>query len=155
MHFTDDSLFAPDAQVPLFYNGTIHKTLTHCMLYARFMGVNDRYAEIIQKTEAVFFARKKAALRCARPQRENWRSEEREVLMCALESKVEMNADLQEQLLSTGDEMIVYVSDDPNMRALAVNSRDGTGDNMLGRLLVDLRTKIRERERRRKETALC
>jgi len=75
-----------------------------------------------------------------RPLRRDWESVKDQVMREALAAKFEQHPELAELLLSTGDEPLVEHTTNDNYWA---DGGDGSGKNMLGRLLVELRTRLR------------
>lgn len=78
-----------------------------------------------------------------RPLRRDWESVKDEVMRRAVLRKFELHADIRELLLATGDEEIVENA--PGDRYWG-SGADGTGKNMLGKILMETREKLREGE---------
>jgi len=78
------------------------------------------------------------------PIRPDWEQARVSVMRRALVKKFETHRELQELLLSTGDEDIVECPGDPFWGVGA----DGVGSNTLGRLLMEIRTELRGLETR-------
>ena len=71
---------------------------------------------------------------------DDWDSRRLKVMSRALEAKFKQNGDLRELLLSTGDEELVHWS---RHDCFWGRRSDSIGENMLGRLLMDLRRRLR------------
>lgn len=78
-----------------------------------------------------------------RPLRRDWESVKDDVMRRAVLRKFEVHADIRAILLATGDEDIVENA--PGDRYWGSGS-DGTGKNMLGKILMETRAKLREVE---------
>ncbi len=89
---------------------------------------------------------KQAAMRGrsrARPLRADWEQVKDEVMRRGVLRKFETHADLRATLLGTGDEEIVENA--PGDYYWGCGS-DGSGKNMLGKILMEVRALLRERE---------
>ncbi|HTL88386.1 MAG TPA: NADAR family protein [Leptolyngbya sp.] len=75
-----------------------------------------------------------------RPLRPDWEAVKDDVMREAIYAKFTQHADLREKLLATGE--AVLVEHTKNDRYWG-DGGDGTGRNMLGKLLVELRDRIR------------
>ncbi|GHO83662.1 NADAR family protein [Dictyobacter formicarum] len=80
----------------------------------------------------------------SRPLRSDWESVKDDVMLRAVLRKFETHAELRELLLSTGDEEIVENA--PGDYYWGVG-RDGSGQNKLGQILMEVRSILRERGR--------
>jgi len=78
----------------------------------------------------------------SRPLRTDWEEAKDDVMHRAVRAKFEQNADIQEVLLGTGDREIV---EDTTHDYYWGCGTDGTGKNMLGKILMEVRTILRER----------
>jgi ribA/ribD-fused uncharacterized protein len=77
-----------------------------------------------------------------RPLRRDWEKVKDEVMRRAVRHKFETYPELQELLLGTGDaELVEKTSDDYYWGC----GTEGTGKNMLGQILMELRASLRER----------
>ena len=65
-----------------------------------------------------------------------------EVMRRAIDAKFRQHDELRELLLSTGDEELIEETDED---AFWGCGSDGRGRNMLGRLLMELRERLRQR----------
>ena len=80
---------------------------------------------------------------CGRPLRPDWEEVKDDVMRRAVLRKFETHAALRELLLGTGDEEIVENAPGDYYWGCGA---DGTGKNMLGKILVEVRTILRERD---------
>ena len=78
-----------------------------------------------------------------RPLRADWESVKDDVMRRAVLRKFETHADIRTILLATGDEEIVENAPRDYYWGIGAN---GSGKNMLGKILVEVRTLLRERE---------
>ncbi len=76
----------------------------------------------------------------ARPLRADWEQVKDEIMRKAVQRKFETHADIREILLSTGEEDIVENA--PNDYYWGCG-KDGTGQNKLGQILVEVRNRLR------------
>jgi len=72
--------------------------------------------------------------------RSDWERVRVPAMRTALEAKFGQHADLRELLLSTGDTRLVEHTDRDSFWG---DGGDGSGENMLGRLLMEIRTMLR------------
>jgi len=79
------------------------------------------------------------------PLRKDWESAKDEIMRRAVLKKFETHADIREILLGTGDEPIVENAPGDFYWGCGA---DGTGKNMLGRILVEVRTILARSSRR-------
>lgn len=77
----------------------------------------------------------------AAPLREDWEEVKYEVMKKALMAKFQQHTSLKELLLSTGDEEI---AEDSPYDAIWGLGKDGTGKNLLGRALQEVRQYLKE-----------
>ncbi len=77
-----------------------------------------------------------------RPLRADWEEVKDDIMRRGVLAKFETHADIGEVLLSTGDEEIVENA--PGDRYWGIG-KDGTGKNMLGKILMETRAILREK----------
>ena len=77
-----------------------------------------------------------------RPLRKDWESAKDDIMRRAVLKKFETHADIREILLGTGDEPIVENAPGDFYWGCGA---DGSGKNMLGRILVEVRAILRDR----------
>jgi len=75
-----------------------------------------------------------------RPLRRDWEAVKVSVMREALEAKFRQHTDLTQLLLATGDALLVEHTENDDYWG---DGGDGAGKNMLGRLLMELRTVLR------------
>ncbi|MCR9120133.1 MAG: NADAR family protein [bacterium] len=76
-----------------------------------------------------------------RPLRPDWEEVKDDIMRDAVFAKFSQNDDVRELLLSTGDEEIVEKTTRDRYWGCGTN---GDGKNMLGKILMEVRTKLRE-----------
>ncbi len=74
-------------------------------------------------------------------QREDWEKVKEEVMRKALLAKFKQNPQLAEKLLATGQEELVYSAPDDYYWGAG---QDGSGENRLGALLMEIRESLRQ-----------
>ena len=78
-----------------------------------------------------------------RPLRKDWEKVKDEIMLEAVRTKFTQREDLKETLLGTGDAILVEHTKNDNYWG---DGGDGSGKNMLGKLLMQVREEIREKE---------
>jgi ribA/ribD-fused uncharacterized protein len=78
-----------------------------------------------------------------RPLRRDWEEVKDKIMLEALRAKFSQNEDLKEILLGTGDATLVEHTKNDKYWG---DGGDGSGKNMLGKLLMQVREEIREKE---------
>jgi N-glycosidase YbiA len=96
-------------------------------------------AERIRKADSPLKARKAGQDRSLVP-RPDWDAVKEAVMRQAVRAKFEQNRRLSERLLATGDEELVHES---STDLYWGRTGDGTGDNRLGIILMELRAALR------------
>mgnify|MGYP000572029965 CR=1 FL=1 len=76
-----------------------------------------------------------------RRKHKNWKALRRVMMSRALYTKVQMYPAIQEELVSTGDQLIIEASAYDHYWGIG---RDQRGDNMLGKVWMDIRRKLAE-----------
>lgn len=74
------------------------------------------------------------------PLRADWNDIKEDVMRRALRAKFQTHVDARDLLLSTGDETLIEASPDDYLWGIG---REGTGQNRLGVLLMELRNELR------------
>lgn len=132
--YGDFSNFAPYA---IRLGGKRWPTSEHYFQAQKFSDERDRQEVRQAKTPAI-------AARLGRSRkkkiRRDWDSIRVSVMRTALEAKFGQYPELRELLLSTGDTKLVEHTDNDDYWG---DGGDGSGANMLGRLLMELRSKLR------------
>ena len=133
--FGEFSNFAP---FPIMLKGIIWPTTEHYFQAQKFAGT--RHEEAVRIAASPMAAAKMGRDR-ARPLRPDWESVKDDLMRQAVLAKFQQHPDLLKLLLSTGDADIVeHTSSD----AYWGDGGDGSGKNMLGKILVEVRQKLRD-----------
>lgn len=129
------SNFAPS---PIKMKGKVWKTVEHHFQAQKFAGTDHEQAIRKAKTPAV-------AVRLGRDRskrlRRDWESVKDSIMRSAVMAKFEQHEDLREALLATGDaKLIEHTERDDHWG----DGGDGSGRNMLGQILMQVRDELRE-----------
>lgn len=131
--FGEFSNFAP---FPVCLKGVEWPTAEHYFQAQKFAGTPDE--EAIRRADSPMGAAKMGRER-SRPLRPDWESVKDEIMREAVLAKFQQHPSLRGMLLSTGDaEIIEHTKND----AYWGDGGDGTGLNMLGRILMDVRREL-------------
>ena len=115
----------------------VWRTSEHYFQAQKFVRDEDRLA-ILQQPSPMIAAR--IGRDRSRPLRPDWDAVKDEVMRKALRAKFGQHASLRELLLSTGDaELVEHTAND----SYWADGGDGTGKNVLGQLLMQLRDELR------------
>ncbi|MEN6625270.1 MAG: NADAR family protein [Candidatus Sumerlaeia bacterium] len=118
-------------------DGKAWPTVEHYFQAQKFAGTERE--EVIRRTESPMEAAKIGRDRSI-PIRPDWEDAKEMIMYKALYAKFTQHAGLKEKLLATGDaELIEHTPND----SYWADGGDGTGKNMLGRLLMIIREKLR------------
>ncbi len=131
--------FSNFAGFPIELEGKRWPTSEHYFQAQKFVATDPAWSVAIRKANTPGIAARMGRDR-KRPLRRDWESVKDQVMREALAAKFEQHPELAELLLSTGDEPLVEHTTNDNYWA---DGGDGSGKNMLGRLLVELRTRLR------------
>ncbi|MEU2394469.1 NADAR family protein [Streptomyces sp. NPDC007369] len=112
-------------------------TVEHYFQAQKFLGT--RHAHVIRQASTPLQAAKRGRDR-SKPLRRDWERVKDDVMRRAVDAKFRTHADIREILLATGDEEIV---EDTTSDHYWGRGRTGTGKNMLGRILMRTRTRLR------------
>lgn len=99
--------------------------------------------ELIMSAATALEAKKKGSNRSLSV-RSDWDDVKESVMRKAVLAKFEQHRLLRSQLLETGEEMLCHESNDDLFWGC---TRDGIGENRLGKILIDLRSKLHAGER--------
>jgi ribA/ribD-fused uncharacterized protein len=128
---------------PVVVDGLRWPTTEHYFQAAKFVGADSDHAAAILAAVSPMTAARMGRSR-AHPIRADWDAVKDDVMRRAVRAKVEQHVDVRRTLAETGDAEIVehtprdaYWGDGP----------DGTGRNMLGRILMELRAEVLDPER--------
>lgn len=121
---------------PIVIDGKVWPTTEHYFQAQKFVGTSHE-SEIRKASgpgEAARMGRDRS-----RPLRKDWESVKDDVMRVALRAKFTQHEDLRVALLATGTEPLV---ENTTTDLYWGAGSDGTGKNMLGRLLVELRSQL-------------
>jgi N-glycosidase YbiA len=120
-------------------DGKYWQTSEHYFQAQKFAGQSD--AEEIRRAktpkEAANIGRERK-----RPLRRDWESVKDKVMRKAVQRKFETHKDIQEILLSTGDEKLIERTSGDYYWGCGT---DGNGKNMLGKILMEVRAALRKK----------
>jgi ribA/ribD-fused uncharacterized protein len=133
--------FSNFAPYSIKLDGKTWPTSEHYFQAQKFIDTDPAWFGAIRKASTPGIAARMGRDR-KRPLRRDWESVKDDVMRRALAAKFDQHPELAELLLSTGDEPLVEHTHNDVYWA---DGGDGSGKNMLGRLLVELRTKLRQR----------
>ncbi len=123
---------------PFQLKGRIWPTSEHYFQAQKFAGTEHEEAVRLAKSPMV--AARMGRSR-ERPLRPDWEKVKEEIMREALHAKFAQHPELRSLLLSTGDaELIEHTTNDHYW----ADGGDGTGENRLGQLLMELRAEFRE-----------
>ncbi len=123
---------------PLRIGGNLWPTSEHYFQAQKFKEVE--YQEKIRKTNSPMIAARMGRDR-KKPLRRDWESVKVGVMRDAVRAKFTQHADIREILLSTGDAKIVEHTERDSYWG---DGGDGSGKNMLGRILMEIRDELKE-----------
>lgn len=131
--FGEFSNFAP---FPITIQGKRWPTSEHYFQAQKFLNLADREEVRQARTPALA-----ATLGRSRKKklRRDWDAVRVSVMRSALQAKFEQHPELRALLLSTGERRLVEHTENDDFWG---DGGDGSGDNMLGRLLMDLRRQL-------------
>lgn len=133
--------FSNFAAYPFELDGVIWPTTEHYFQAQKFAGT-EHVEELRAVTSPMVVARMGRSR--SRPLRADWNEVKDDVMRRAVLRKFETHADIRELLLGTGDEELVEKTSDDYYWGCGT---DGTGKNMLGKILVEVREELRGREK--------
>lgn len=133
--FGEFSNFAP---YPILLNGKKWPTSEHFFQAQKFE--DPAYREKIRETKSPMIAARLGRSRKVKLRRD-WESVKVDVMRKAVDAKFRQHEDLRKLLLSTGDAKLVEHTTNDSYWG---DGGDGSGKNMLGRILMDLRTTLQE-----------
>lgn len=129
--------FSNFAAFPITLDGAEWRTTEHYFQAQKFVGTE--HAEEIRLTSSPMMAARKARSR-KRPLRTDWESVKVDVMRAALRAKFSQHPPLRDLLLGTGEaDIIEHTTNDRYWG----DGGDGSGRNMLGRLLMEVRAELR------------
>jgi ribA/ribD-fused uncharacterized protein len=129
--------FSNFARFPISLDGHTWPTSEHYFQAKKFK--DGKHQQEIRKANTPMLAARMGRSR-SRPLRRDWESVKVAVMRAALRAKFTQYAELRELLLSTADAVLVEHTDNDDYWG---DGGDGSGKNMLGRLLMELRDELR------------
>ena len=137
---TDDAYgcFSNFASFPITLDGVVWHTSEHDFQAQKFAG--SPYAEEIRQVRSPMTAARMGRSR-EHPLRSDWEEVKDDVMRTAVRAKFTQHEDLRAILLSTEDVRIVEHTNRDNYWG---DGGDGSGKNMLGRILMEIRAELRE-----------
>lgn len=138
-HDPDDiyGCFSTFSAHPTLIRGIFWKTVEHFYQAEKFMNQDDYMAVLMAPSplEAAKIGRDKS-----RVIRKDWEQTKVDIMKEACLAKVKQHASIRELLLSTGDlEIVEHTSED----SFWGDGGDGKGNNMLGKIYMEIRTNFR------------
>jgi ribA/ribD-fused uncharacterized protein len=132
--FGEFSNFAP---YPILVGGKVWPTAEHYFQAQKFAGTE--HEEAIRLTRSPMIAARMGRSR-ARPLRPDWEAVKDDHMRTAVRAKFEQHPDLRALLLGTGEATIV---EHTRKDSYWGDGGDGSGRNMLGRILMEVRAELR------------
>ena len=129
--------FSNFARYPININGKVWLTTEHYFQAMKFASKADQ--EEIRKAKTPMVAAKKGRDR-KKTLKRNWESIKDNIMREALVAKFSKHEDLKALLISTGDSRLVEHTENDSYWG---DGGDGSGKNMLGRLLMEVREKLK------------
>eukprot|EP00792_Barthelona_sp_PAP020_P003840 TRINITY_DN1696_c0_g1_i1.p1 TRINITY_DN1696_c0_g1~~TRINITY_DN1696_c0_g1_i1.p1 ORF type:complete len:174 (+),score=33.58 TRINITY_DN1696_c0_g1_i1:68-523(+) len=133
--FGEFSNFYPS---PVIIDDLLWPTTEHYFQAQKFVGTE--HVELVRNAKTASIAAKMGRSR-QRPLRHDWEEVKDDIMRKALLAKFTQYESLKNLLLSTGSRFLVEHTKNDRYWA---DGGDGSGRNMLGKLLVELREKLRE-----------
>ena len=124
---------------PIELDGKVWPTSEHYFQAQKF--VQSEHAEAVRRAPSPGAAAAIGRER-ARPLRGDWEDVKDEVMRTAVRAKFTQHADLRAVLLSTGEAYLVERTRNDRYWG---DGGDGSGRNMLGRILMEIRGELRDR----------
>ena len=137
--FGNKHLFSNFAPTPVVIDGLEYATTEHYFQAMKFAKNDPKYAEEVRKSPTPGGAKKLGKSR-QHPIDEDWNDQRDDVMRVALLNKALQNPQFVKDLLASGDREIIEAS--PWDYYWGTGAKK-TGKNMLGKLLVELRTKLK------------
>lgn len=127
-----------DTKHPIYILGEEWPSTEHAFQAMKFMGTDSDYMEQIRSVPK---PRDAAAMGRDRnhPLRSDWEQVKYDIMYLVVNTKFETYPELQKLLVSTGDAEIIEHTTNDNVWA---DGGDGSGKNWLGKILMDIRSKL-------------
>lgn len=132
--------FSNLAPYPIEMDGEMWKSSEHYYQFKKFEETDPEYAQKIKDTPTPKDAKKLSMENSNYPA--NWDSKKVEVLRCAVMKKFESYSQLENLLLSTGDEELIEANQEDYFWG---EGKDGSGKNMMGQILMETREYLRKK----------
>jgi hypothetical protein len=132
--------FSNFAPFPIRLKNRTWPTTEHYFQAQKFAGTDDPHADAIRKAGSPMIAARMGRDRKRRLRRD-WESAKVSVMREALAAKFDQHPHLRDLLLSTGDAKLVEHTDHDDYWG---DGGDGSGRNMLGQLLMEIRRRLRD-----------
>ncbi len=136
----DYGCFSNFAPYPILLDGKVWPTSEHYFQAQKFDDPDQQ--EIIRQTESPMIAARMGRSRKT-PLRPDWESVKVAAMRKAVRAKFTQHADIHQTLLATGDAAIVEHTQNDSFWG---DGGDGSGENMLGRILMEVREELRRRD---------
>lgn len=133
----DYGSFSNFAPYPVRVDGKTWPTSEHYFQAQKFE--DNRHQEAIRKTRSPMIAARMGRDR-KKPLRRDWESVKVAIMRKAVRAKFEQHDDIRQILLSTGDARLVEHTENDSYWG---DGGDGSGKNMLGRILMEVREELR------------
>ena len=131
--------FSNFAAFPIRLNGRSWPTVEHYFQAQKFARTDEQHADAIRRANSPMMAARMGRDR-KKKLRRDWESVKVSVMREAVLAKFEQHADLRELLLSTGDAKLVEHTERDDYWG---DGGDGSGRNMLGQILMEVRRRLR------------
>ncbi len=130
--------FSNFAAFPIVVDGKSWPTSEHYFQAQKFIATDPAWFGAIRKANSPGISARMGRDR-KHPLRRDWEAVKDDVMRRALAAKFEQHPELTTLLLATGDQLLVEHTTNDSYWG---DGGDGSGKNMLGRLLVELRTRL-------------
>jgi ribA/ribD-fused uncharacterized protein len=130
--------FSNFAAFPITLGGKVWPTSEHYFQAQKF--ADAEHAEAIRQTRSLMIAARMGRDR-KKPVRRDWEAVKEDVMREAVRAKFTQYPELLSLLLATGDAQLVEHTTNDSYWG---DGGDGSGKNMLGRILVELRDQLRQ-----------
>jgi ribA/ribD-fused uncharacterized protein len=132
--------FSNFAPFPIRLKNRTWPTTEHYFQAQKFAGTDDPHADAIRQAGSPMIAARMGRDR-KKKLRRDWESVKVSVMREALAAKFDQHLQLRDLLLSTGDAKLVEHTDHDDYWG---DGGDGSGRNMLGQLLMEIRRRLRD-----------
>lgn len=135
--------FSNFSRHPVLIDGLEWRTTEHYFQASKFLGTDNDHALAIRAVDSPMAAARMGRSR-SHPVRADWESTKDDVMRRAVRAKVAQHDDVRAALAGTGDaEIVEHTPRD----AYWGDAGDGSGRNMLGRILMEVRAELLDPER--------